>query len=113
MGKVKAMHLELFQGMMLIFTIGSLLIFVTCMFITRRLVTPLSQLRQELKKAESRRFSEVKRVKSVGEVGEVAEYVYQVARELEQYQWTQQKLFQNASHELNPLDLDSRGFPSS
>ncbi|WP_165921122.1 sensor histidine kinase [Paenibacillus albiflavus] len=110
LSKVKSMHLELFQRMMLILSIGGILTFLVCMFITRKLVTPLSALRQELKKVESRRFSEVQRVQSDGEVGEVADSVYQLARELEQYQLTQKKFFQNASHELKTPLMSIQGY---
>ncbi|WP_374017392.1 HAMP domain-containing sensor histidine kinase [Paenibacillus thiaminolyticus] len=110
LSKVKSMHLELFQRMMLILSIGGILTFLVCMFITRKLVTPLSALRQELKKVESRRFSEVHRVQSDGEVGEVADSVYQLARELEQYQLTQKQFFQNASHELKTPLMSIQGY---
>ncbi|RKN84432.1 HAMP domain-containing sensor histidine kinase [Paenibacillus ginsengarvi] len=110
LSQVKAMQMELFKRMIVILSIGGLLTFLLCMFITRKLVKPLEKLKQELKKVEARRFSEVGLVKSGGEIGEVAESVYQLAGELENYQRIQKQFFQNASHELKTPLMSIQGY---
>lgn len=108
--KIKAMQLELFWRMMLILTIGGILTFLVCLLITRRLVTPLIKLKAELKKVETRRFSEVRLIETGGEIGEVARSVHQLAGELENYQAIQRQFFQNASHELKTPLMSIQGY---
>jgi len=110
MSKIKAMQLELFWRMMLILTIGGILTFFVCLLITRRLVTPLIKLKEELKKVETRRFSEVQLIETGGEIGEVARSVHQLAGELENYQTIQRQFFQNASHELKTPLMSIQGY---
>lgn len=108
--KIKSMQLELFWRMMIILTIGGAMTFLVCLLITRRLVTPLIKLKEELKKVETRRFSEVQLVESGGEIGEVARSVHQLAGELENYQVIQKQFFQNASHELKTPLMSIQGY---
>ncbi|GGG85922.1 sensor histidine kinase [Paenibacillus radicis (ex Gao et al. 2016)] len=107
---IKSMQWALFSRMLLILSAGGALAFLLSMFITRKLVTPLTDLRKELKKVETRRFSEVELVKSSGEVGEVAQSVYQLAGELEKYHRAQKQFFQNASHELKTPLMSIQGY---
>ncbi|MCU6707445.1 HAMP domain-containing histidine kinase [Paenibacillus sp. J5C_2022] len=110
LGEIKEMWIALFQRMLLILVIGAALTFLISMLITRRLVTPLTRLRQELKKVETRRFSEVKLIKADGEIGEVAQSVSQLAAVLEQYEKSQKQFFQNASHELKTPLMSIQGY---
>ncbi|MFF2093926.1 sensor histidine kinase [Paenibacillus sp. NPDC058174] len=107
---IKSMQWALFSRMLLILSMGGILAFLLSMLITRKLVTPLTDLRKQLKKVETRRFSEVELVKSSGEVGEVAQSVYQLANELEKYHRAQKQFFQNASHELKTPLMSIQGY---
>jgi len=110
LSKIKSMQSSLFSRMMLALSIGGVLAFILSLFITKRLVTPLMRLREELKKVEERRFADVQLVKSDGEIGEVAQNVYQLARELDKYHDAQKQFFQNASHELKTPLMSIQGF---
>jgi len=96
--------------MMIILSIGVILAFLLSIFITRRLVKPLGDLRKELHKVELRRFSEVQLVETKGEIGVVAKAVYNLAGELDNYQHTQKQFFQNASHELKTPLMSIQGY---
>ncbi|MFD0958441.1 sensor histidine kinase [Paenibacillus chungangensis] len=110
LSEIKEMWIALFRRMLLILVIGAALTFLISMLITRRLVTPLTRLRQELKKVETRRFSEVKLIKADGEIGEVAQSVSQLAAVLAQYEKSQKQFFQNASHELKTPLMSIQGY---
>lgn len=83
--EIKTLQLSLFLRMLIILFVGVMTAFLLSTLITKRLVTPLANLRKELKKVETRRFSEVQLVASGGEIGEVAKSVYQLASVLEKY----------------------------
>ncbi len=107
---VKSIQLALFQRLMIILSVGGLMAFLLSVVITRRIVNPLTALRKELKKVENRRFNEVLLIRSGGEIGEVASSVYHLAGELDKYQSTQKKFFQNASHELKTPLMSIQGY---
>lgn len=86
--------------MMTIFLIGIMIAVLFSYLLTKRLVTPLSKLKKEVKKIEKRQFSAIKKVNATGEIGEVEESVLEMAKELERYINSQKHFFQNASHEL-------------
>ncbi|RWZ58867.1 HAMP domain-containing histidine kinase [Halobacillus fulvus] len=86
--------------MIFVFVIGLLLAVIISHFLTRRLVTPLTRLKQEVKKIEKRQFEDVQPVKASGEIKEVEQSVRHMAEELARYIHSQKQFFQNASHEL-------------
>ncbi|MBP1995722.1 sensor histidine kinase [Paenibacillus eucommiae] len=110
LSKIKAMQLALFERLIIILSVGGIVAFLLSMLITRRLVKPLWDLKKELNKVETRRFSEVRLVESGGEIGEVAKAVYDLAGELDKYQRTQKQFFQNASHELKTPLMSIQGY---
>lgn len=110
MGNIESVQRDLFLRMMIVLAGGGMLAFLLSAYITKRLVTPLAQLRQELKKVEKRRFSEVRLVESSGEIAEVSKSVCQLASELDKFQLTQREFFQNASHELKTPLMAIQGY---
>ncbi|MCC3371998.1 cell wall metabolism sensor histidine kinase WalK [Cohnella sp. REN36] len=110
LSKIKAMQLALFKRLMIILSVGGIFAFLLSMLITRRLVKPLGDLKKELRKVETRRFSEVRLIETGGEIGDVAKAVYDLAGELEKYQHTQKQFFQNASHELKTPLMSIQGY---
>ncbi|MFD0868928.1 2-component regulatory system-sensor histidine kinase [Chlamydia abortus] len=110
MDRLKSIQFSFIQRMVLIFGLGALFALLLSIFITRRLVTPLSTLRDELHKVQNRRFSEVQMVKAGGEIGEVAASVHKLAAELDGYHRTQKEFFQNASHELKTPLMNIQGY---
>ncbi|UOQ95195.1 HAMP domain-containing histidine kinase [Halobacillus shinanisalinarum] len=100
-----------FAGRMIgVFFIGLMLAIVVSYFLTKRLVTPLTRLKKELKKIEKRQFDQVQTVKSSGEIKEVERSVRQMAYELERYITSQKQFFQNASHELKTPLMSIQGY---
>lgn len=110
LSKIKLMQVALFKRMMILLSVGGVVAYLLSMIITRKLVTPLALLRKELKKVESRRFSDVQLIDSSGEIGEVAKTVYQLAGELDKHHRTQKQFFQNASHELKTPLMSIQGY---
>ncbi|WP_079528544.1 sensor histidine kinase [Halobacillus hunanensis] len=98
------------QRMTGVFFIGLMLAIIMGYFLTRKLVTPLTRLKQEVKKIEKRQFSQVQPVKSSGEIKEVEQSVRQMAHELERYITSQKQFFQNASHELKTPLMSIQGY---
>ncbi|MFC7063313.1 sensor histidine kinase [Halobacillus seohaensis] len=98
------------QRMIYVIIIGLLLALGVSYFMTNRLVTPLSRLKQEVKKIEKRQFDQVKPVKSSGEIKEVEQSVRHMAEELERYINSQKQFFQNASHELKTPLMSIQGY---
>ncbi len=93
-----------------IFIIGIMVAVLFSYFLTKRLVTPLSRLKQEVKKIENRRFNEIQSVHATGEIGEVEQSVFDMAEELERYIYSQKHFFQNASHELKTPLMTIQGY---
>ncbi|MFE5317253.1 sensor histidine kinase [Paenibacillus sp. NPDC056579] len=110
LSKIKLMQIALFKRMMILLSAGGLLAYLLSVIITRKLVTPLIMLRNELKKVENRWFSDVRLVESPGEIGDVAKTVFQLAGELDKHQRTQKQFFQNASHELKTPLMSIQGY---
>ncbi|MCZ0702709.1 signal transduction histidine kinase [Natronobacillus azotifigens] len=101
---------NLFNRLMIIFLIGIIVIILLTHFLTHRLVTPLTELKYQLKKIEKRKFDDVKRIKASGEIKEVEESVIEMANELQRYMQSQQQFFQNASHELKTPLMTIQGY---
>jgi signal transduction histidine kinase len=99
-----------FVRLFLVFLIGLFAAAVLAHYFTKKLVTPLTQLKRQLKKIEKRQFDDIKHIKATGEIKEVAESVYDMANELERYINSQQTFFQNASHELKTPLMTIQGY---
>jgi len=99
-----------FIRLLLVFLIGAAAAILLSYFMTRKLVTPLSKLKWQLKKVEKRQFDQMERVKATGEIKEVEQSVYEMALELERYMKSQQTFFQNASHELKTPLMTIQGY---
>jgi signal transduction histidine kinase len=96
--------------LMIVFLFGGAIAIILSYFLTRKLVTPLSQLKKQLKKIEKRQFNAIERIKATGEIKEVEQSVYDMAKELERYINSQQTFFQNASHELKTPLMTIQGY---
>ncbi|WP_182200716.1 sensor histidine kinase [Paraliobacillus salinarum] len=101
---------ELFGRLILVFLIGIGIISILSHYLTKRLVTPLTKLKYQLKKIEKRKFDDVQRVKASGEIKEVEQSVYDMANELNRYIQSQHHFFQNASHELKTPLMTIQGY---
>ncbi|WP_156290248.1 sensor histidine kinase [Oceanobacillus salinisoli] len=99
-----------FFRLFLVFLIGLTAAALLAHYFTKRLVTPLSQLKRQLKKIEKRQFDDIKHIEATGEIKEVAESVYEMANELQRYMNSQQTFFQNASHELKTPLMTIQGY---
>ncbi|KHE72473.1 HAMP domain-containing sensor histidine kinase [Halobacillus sp. BBL2006] len=96
--------------MIIVFVLGLLLAIIISYFLTRRLVTPLSRLKQEVEKIQRRQFDEVQAVEASGEIKEVEQAVRHMAEELARYIYSQKQFFQNASHELKTPLMSIQGY---
>src|SRR5699024_2082249 len=96
--------------MFVVFVVGGIVAILLSTLFTRKLVTPLSNLKKELKKVERRQFGELAPIKATGEIKEVEKSVYEMADELNQYILAQQAFFQNASHELKTPLMTIQGY---
>lgn len=99
-----------FFRMFIVFLVGALAAVLLSYFMTKKLVTPLSRLKSQLKKIEKRKFEDIERVKATGEIKEVEQSVYEMAEELQRYMSSQQIFFQNASHELKTPLMTIQGY---
>ncbi|WP_067837621.1 sensor histidine kinase [Amphibacillus sediminis] len=99
-----------FNQLIIVFLVGILVIIILTHYFTHRMVTPLTQLKYQLKKVEKRQFDDIKRVKATGEIKEVEESVIEMARELQRYMKSQQQFLQNASHELKTPLMTIQGY---
>lgn len=108
--KIKEIEQKLFSQLLIVLCIGFTLVFLLSLIITKRLIHPLMELREELKKVKNRQFAEVQLVKAGGEIGAVAETVYELAGELDRYNRVQKQFFQNASHELKSPLMSISGY---
>src|SRR5690625_8002376 len=66
----------------IVFLVGAVVAVILSYFLTRKLVTPLSRLKRQLKKIENRQFDAIERIKATGEIKEVEQSVYDMAEEL-------------------------------
>ncbi|RKQ30895.1 sensor histidine kinase [Oceanobacillus halophilus] len=107
---LKVVQQNFFLRLFLIFLIGISIAVLLAYYFTRKLVTPLSQLKRQLKKIEKRQFDNIEHIKATGEIKEVADSVYDMARELQRYMNSQQTFFQNASHELKTPLMTIQGY---
>ncbi|GGA84478.1 sensor histidine kinase [Ornithinibacillus halotolerans] len=98
------------QRLLIVFLIGAIVASGLSYFLTKKLVTPLSRLKLQLKKIEKRNFDEIVPIESSGEINEVAQSVYEMADELQRYINTQRSFFQNASHELKTPLMTIQGY---
>ncbi|WP_047981016.1 sensor histidine kinase [Ornithinibacillus contaminans] len=98
------------QRMLIVLFVGTIVAIGLSYFLTRKLVTPLTRLKQQLKKIEKRKFDEIEPIDATGEVKEVAQGMYDMANELQRYINTQQTFFQNASHELKTPLMTIQGY---
>ncbi|WP_026908604.1 sensor histidine kinase [Paucisalibacillus globulus] len=101
---------DFIMRMLLVFIFGAIAAIGLSYFLTRKLVTPLTRLKYQLKKVEKREFNEIKPINASGEIKEVAQSVYDMANELQRYINTQQTFFQNASHELKTPLMTIQGY---
>ncbi|HHU20499.1 MAG TPA: sensor histidine kinase [Bacilli bacterium] len=110
LGHIQEVQQIFFNRLMIVFLIGILVIIVLTHYLTHRLITPLTQLKFQLKRIEKRQFDQIKRVKATGEIKEVEKSVIDMAVELQRYMKTQQQFFQNASHELKTPLMTIQGY---
>lgn len=110
MSKIKAIEQALLGRLILVICIVGAIMFLLSLFITKRLIQPLMNLKQELKKVKQRHFTDVQLVKAGGEIGAVAQTVYEMAGELNRFNEVQKQFFQNASHELKTPLMSIAGY---
>ncbi|MDC3417054.1 sensor histidine kinase [Aquibacillus salsiterrae] len=96
--------------LLLVLVIGMIVAILLSHFLTKRLVTPLTRLRHQLKKIEKRQFDDLNEIEASGEIKEVEHSVLEMAQELERYIQTQRHFFQNASHELKTPLMTIQGY---
>ncbi|MBO7746291.1 HAMP domain-containing histidine kinase [Paenibacillus sp. MWE-103] len=110
LSKVKAVEQDLFFRLLIALGVGGALAVALSLLITRKLIRPLMELRDELKKVRERKFGEVGLVRAGGEIGAVARTVHELAGELERHNRAQKQFFQNASHELKTPLMSIAGY---
>ncbi|ASS66585.1 MULTISPECIES: HAMP domain-containing sensor histidine kinase [unclassified Paenibacillus] len=110
MSKVKALEKALFGRLLFVLAGGGVLVLLLSLFITKKLIRPLMELREELKKVKQRQFAEVRLIRAGGEIGSVARTVHELAGELDRYNRVQKQFFQNASHELKTPLMSIAGY---
>ncbi|QJD82511.1 sensor histidine kinase [Cohnella herbarum] len=110
MSKINAIEQALLGRLLIVLCVSGAIVYIMSLLITNKLIKPLMKLRGELKKVESRQFSEVRLVKAGGEIGAVAQTVYDLAGELDRYNQAQKQFFQNASHELKTPLMSIAGY---
>ena len=107
---IQEVQQSFFNRIMIVFLIGILVMIIITHFLTDRLVTPLTQLKYQLKRIEKRQFDSVERIKATGEIKEVEESIIDMASALRRYMKSQQQFFQNASHELKTPLMTIQGY---
>ncbi|RLL42109.1 sensor histidine kinase [Oceanobacillus piezotolerans] len=107
---IKEVQQNFFLRLFLIFIFGSMVAVIITYLLTKRLVTPLTRLKIQLKKIEKRKFDDLEYIEASGEIKEVADSVYEMADELRRYMNSQQVFFQNASHELKTPLMTIQGY---
>ncbi|HEY4600983.1 MAG TPA: HAMP domain-containing sensor histidine kinase [Cerasibacillus sp.] len=107
---LKIVQHDFFTRLLLVFLIGAIVAVILSYFLTKKMVTPLTHLKHQVKKIEQRKFNEIQPIQATGEIHEVAEGFYDMANELERYINSQQTFFQNASHELKTPLMTIQGY---
>ncbi|UFT99782.1 HAMP domain-containing histidine kinase [Radiobacillus kanasensis] len=102
-------HTFIFR-LLVVFLIGVSAAIALSYLLTRRLVTPLTRLKHQIKKIQNRQFDDLKEIDASGEIKEVEQSVMEMARELERYISSQKQFFQNASHELKTPLMTIQGY---
>lgn len=110
MKDIQAVQQDFIFRLFIVFLIGAAAAVLLSYFLTNKLVTPLSQLKRQLKKIEKRQFDDIERIRATGEIKEVEQSVYEMAGELQRYMSSQQTFFQNASHELKTPLMTIQGY---
>jgi signal transduction histidine kinase len=110
MKDIQAVQQNFIFRLFIVFLIGAGVAVLLSYFLTSRLVTPLSQLKKQLKKIEKRQFDDIERIRATGEIKEVEQSVFEMADELQRYMNSQQTFFQNASHELKTPLMTIQGY---
>ncbi len=110
MSKVKALEQALFGRLLFVLAGGGVLVLLLSLFITKKLIRPLMELGEELRKVKQRQFAEVRLIRAGGEIGSVARTVHELAGELDRYNRVQKQFFQNASHELKTPLMSIAGY---
>ncbi|WP_066187518.1 sensor histidine kinase [Gracilibacillus timonensis] len=101
---------SLINRLVVIFLIGIAVTVLLSHYLTTKLVTPLTQLRHQMKKIEKRQFDDMETIKATGEIKEVEESVREMADELNSFIQSQRHFFQNASHELKTPLMTIQGY---
>ncbi|MDQ0087915.1 signal transduction histidine kinase [Paenibacillus anaericanus] len=110
MSKIKSIERALLGRLILVFVAVGAIMFLLSLFITKKLIQPLMNLREELKKVKDRQFTDVKLIQASGEIGAVAQTVFEMADELNKFNLVQKQFFQNASHELKTPLMSISGY---
>lgn len=107
---LQAVQQALLKRLVWIFIIGAISAIGLSYVLTRKLVTPLTRLQQQVKKIEKREFDQLERVQASGEIKDVEQSVYDMATELHRYITSQHVFMQNASHELKTPLMTIQGY---
>ncbi|MRH43671.1 HAMP domain-containing protein [Aquibacillus halophilus] len=107
---LQAVQQTFFNRLLVVFLVGIVIAVLLSYLLTRRLVTPLTRLKYQLKKIENRQFDEVEEIHATGEIKEVEQSVLEMANELSRYIQSQRQFFQNASHELKTPLMTIQGY---
>ncbi|RXZ81677.1 sensor histidine kinase [Paenibacillaceae bacterium] len=110
MSKIKEIEQALMGRLILVIFVVGAIMFLLSLFITKKLIQPLMNLREELRKVKVRHFTDVRLVKAGGEIGAVAQTVFEMAGELNRFNQVQKQFFQNASHELKTPLMSIAGY---
>ncbi|WP_217587341.1 sensor histidine kinase [Lentibacillus saliphilus] len=110
MTDLQAVQQSFVQRLLIVFLVGGVLAIVLSYYLTNKLVTPLTQLRMELKKIEKRQFDAIQPIQATGEIKDLEKSVHDMADALHKYMTSQQAFFQNASHELKTPLMSIQGY---
>lgn len=108
--QLQAVQKNFIGRMMFVLVIGGVVATMLSYFLTNKMVTPLSRVKNQLKQIEKRLFTNLQPIQATGEIREVSESVYQMAHQLKLYIDSQQVFFQNASHELKTPLMTIQGY---
>lgn len=107
---LQAVQETFFGRLLVVSVIGIVVAVLLSYFLTKRLVTPLTRLKHQLKKIEKRQFNDIETIQASGEIKEVEQSVLEMAEELKHYIQSQHQFFQNASHELKTPLMTIQGY---